>query len=133
MVLATSGPLLTPPPSSSPPKTPFRSHPQTFRVRNLIHVGKIYFTVLFGSIKPSAPVGQQFSFFSEALTCASSDPNPRPPALRPRASQPRGLPFLLLVSQPQRAGDGTRARLDTAGQRAQEDPGAQCQQHDCKD
>ncbi len=29
MVLASPGPLLTPPPSSSPPKTPFRSYSDT--------------------------------------------------------------------------------------------------------
>ena len=29
MVLASPGPLLTPPPSSSPPKTPFRSYSAT--------------------------------------------------------------------------------------------------------
>jgi hypothetical protein len=34
MVLATPGPLLTPPPSSSPPKTPFRSYSVQIRSQN---------------------------------------------------------------------------------------------------
>jgi len=34
MVLATPGPLLTPPPSSSPPKTPFRSYSAQIRSQN---------------------------------------------------------------------------------------------------
>ena len=34
MVLAAPGPLLTPPPSSSPPKTPFRSYSAQIRSQN---------------------------------------------------------------------------------------------------
>jgi hypothetical protein len=40
MVLAAPGPLLTPPPSSSPPKTPFRSYSAQIRSPSARRAGR---------------------------------------------------------------------------------------------
>ena len=48
----------------------------TLRVRNLIHVGKIYFTVLFGSLNPSA---RWAAFLFKQVRQLTQQPSVRPP------------------------------------------------------
>jgi hypothetical protein len=56
----------------------------TLRVRNLIHVGKIYFTVLFGSLNPSA---RWAPFLFKHVRQLTQQPSARPPCARALTNQ----------------------------------------------
>jgi hypothetical protein len=101
MVLAAPGPLLTPPPSSSPPKTPHRSHSAQTRSQDEAHcTGIQYGKVIYIRNSASGNTGETSSTSPHRRTCCV----PTPPCILWRAQKHDDALFVL----PWRAGTGAR-------------------------